>query len=408
MSHAPTTDRIAAIDTLRGFALLGILVMNIQSFAMVDGAYFNPSLHMDLTGVNWAVWTVSHIFADMKFMAIFSILFGAGIVLMSDARAAGGRPVVGLHLKRTFWLFVFGMIHAYLIWPGDILVTYAIAGLVVFWLRNKTPRTLFIWAGLMLAVAPLIGLLGAAAATYGPAEVRADIVAGFGYTAQEIADEIAAYRGSWIDGFQARVSVAVYQQLDAIPFFLFWRAGGLMLMGMALFKLGVLTAVCTPRTYRKIAIGGLVIGLPLCITSVVMNADAGWDPVYSLLGVGALWNYIGSIAMALAYIAGVMLAVKSGLLQGVQARLAAVGRMAFTNYIAQSVICTAVFYGWGLGLFGYVDRWGQLLIVLAVWALQLWWSPWWLRRYRFGPLEWAWRSLTYLQAQPMVRRASPN
>lgn len=129
-------QRLSSIDTLRGFALLGILVMNIQSFAMISAAYTFPNLHMDISGVNLVIWTLSHVFADLKFMAIFSMLFGAGVILATQRRDQAGRRTWTYHYARTFWLLIFGMIHAYFIWYGDILVTYALCGFVVYWFRN--------------------------------------------------------------------------------------------------------------------------------------------------------------------------------------------------------------------------------------------------------------------------------
>ena len=181
-----------------------------------------------------------------------------------------------------------------------------------------------------------------------------------------------------------------------------WRAGGMMLIGMGLYKLGVLTAERDTGFYRKLFIFGAVAGLALTGWGLYQNMSRGFPMEYSFF-LGSQWNYWGSIPMGLAWIALVMLVVKSGALPALRDRLAAVGRTAFSNYILQSVIMTLVFYGHGLGLFGDVGRTGQMGMVLAVWLLQLWISPLWLVRYRFGPLEWAWRSLTYWQRQPMRR-----
>ncbi|MFH1754581.1 MAG: hypothetical protein ABIA59_02650 [Candidatus Latescibacterota bacterium] len=128
-------ERSVSLDVLRGVAVLGILIMNIQSFSMIEAAYLNPSSYGDLTGLNKWVSIVSHIFADQKFMTIFSILFGAGIVLMTSKAEATGRKSAGLHYRRTFWLLVIGAMHAYLLWHGDILVLYALCSLGVFWFR---------------------------------------------------------------------------------------------------------------------------------------------------------------------------------------------------------------------------------------------------------------------------------
>ena len=139
ISPISTENRIISLDILRGFAILGILIMNIQSFSMITAAYVNPTAYGDLTGINKWTWIISHIIADNKFMTIFSILFGAGIVLMSDKIKKAGRKQAGIYYRRIFWLFVIGMVHAYLFWYGDILVCYAVCGLIVFLFRNLKP-----------------------------------------------------------------------------------------------------------------------------------------------------------------------------------------------------------------------------------------------------------------------------
>lgn len=392
-------ERIASIDVLRGFALLGILIMNIQSFAMVEAAYFDPSAHGDLSGINWWVWAISHAFADMKFMALFSMLFGAGIILATQSRDARGLPSFAYHYRRNLWLLVFGMIHGYLIWYGDILVTYALAAFVLYWLRSLRALWLMVIGALLLSV-PLVLNLSLA---YAPADIVQEIATGFAYAPEQMRAEIAAYRGSWAEQLAQRVPATAAMQTEAIPAFLIWRAGGLMLLGMGLFKLGILAGSRSARFYTSLALVSLCLGLPLVSLSVINLTAQGYDAMYSQVGMGLVYNYFGSIAMALAYIGLVMRLVQSGWLLGLQKRLAAVGRTAFTNYIMQSLICTFVFYGVGLGLFGSVERWGQGVIVLAIWALQLGIAPLWLAKYRFGPLEWLWRSLTYMRLQPMLR-----
>lgn len=397
----PTAQRIDALDTLRGFALLGILLMNIQSFAMIEAAYFDPSQHMDLTGVNWAVWVIGHMFADLKFMAIFSMLFGAGIVLLTERREAAGLSSAALHYTRNFWLLIFGLLHATLIWYGDILVTYALCAFVVYWVRRFSVRWLLILGLLVLCIPPLLSILSGLSLQQAPEAIRAEVAAGFVPTEAEAAAEIAAYRGTWMSAFAHRLHTAKAFWSEALPFFLFWRASGLMLIGMALYKAGVLSAQRSAGFYGWMILAGFGLGLPLLTVSVVFNAAVGWDIWYSFFGLGSVYNYVGSLGLAAAYIGLVMRLVQVGAVPRLQARLAAVGRMALTNYIAQSILCTLVFYGFGLGYFGHMERWAQVLVVPAVWALQLWLSPLWLGYFRYGPLEWLWRVLTYVRWQPM-------
>ena len=392
-------NRLSSIDMLRGLALLGILLMNIQSFAMISAAYSFPNLHMDVSGLNLVVWTMSHVFADMKFMAIFSMLFGAGIILSTRRQDQAGHSTLFFHNIRTFWLLMFGVLHAYFIWYGDILVTYALCGFVVYWFRNLSVPILLGVGGISLSIALLIMVSAGVA----PADVQVGILRDFVPNNAEIASEIAAYKGTWADVQHVRLIEALDMQFSAIPLLLFWRAGGLMLIGIALFKLGVFNAARSPKFYlRLVGVTG-VIGFSLIGYGAVQLIDQNWDPSYSLFQHGGVYNYLGSIAVALFYVGCVMLIAQKRVWPAAQARLAAVGRMAFTNYILQSVIATTFFYGYGFGFFGSVERWGQFLIVLLIWVFQLWLSPIWLSRFRFGPLEWLWRSLTYFKFQPMIK-----
>lgn len=388
--------RIASLDVLRGFALLGILVMNIQIFAMPSAAYQNPTAFGDLTGINLGVWAFAYVFFSQKFLTLFSMLFGAGVCLFADRiEARGGRPATW-HYRRMGWLLAFGLAHAYLLWAGDILVTYAICGCLVYLLRRRRPRTLLV-AGLasLTATSLLLVAAGSALTLPGvPDEAIAEVERGWKPDAPAVEAEVAAYRGGWSEQQPARAAEALGIHLGLLPFFAIWFCGGLMLIGMALYKWGVLGAARDDRFYARLASIGLLAGLPLVAFGMWWNFAGDWAWQRSMF-FGTLFNSWGCIPVALGYLGLVMLAVRRGFLPGLQARLAAVGRMAFTNYLLQTVLCTSIFYGHGLGLFGSAERYHQLLIVFAVWALQLWLSPIWMRRYSYGPLEWLWRTLTY-------------
>ena len=403
---APTraAERIVAIDILRGFALLGILIMNIQSFAMPAAAYSNPTVYGDLTGANRWVWTLSHIFADQKFMTIFSLLFGAGIVLVSGKLDARGQRAWGLHYRRTFWLLLIGLAHAYLLWSGDILVAYALCGFWVYWLRRLRPAWQLALGILVVSIPAFLWLGMAAAMQFIPAEMVQQLQADWQPTAETIADEVASYRGGWLAQMDARVPTTVEFQTVGLLFWALWRAGGLMLMGMALFRWGVLTGRRARSFYVGMAIAGLAIGLPVVSVGVVQNFAHNWSMAYSQFGLGAQANYWGSLFVSAAYIGLLMLFARSRILPWLKNALAAVGRTALTNYLLQTILATAIFYGHGLGLFGSVERVGQIGIVVAIWAFQLVASPLWLRYYRFGPFEWLWRSLSYWRLQPMRTR----
>jgi uncharacterized protein len=213
--------------------------------------------------------------------------------------------------------------------------------------------------------------------------------------------EIEAYRGGWLQQMEHRVPTSFEFQTFFTLMFI-WKPLGLMLVGMAFYKTGVLAAQASRGFYGGMIASGVLLGLPMIAWGVYRNFSAGWTLRYSMF-LGAEWNYWGSLFVAFAWVGAVMLLCQSGAAAGLRSRLAAVGRMAFTNYLLHTFIATSVFYGHGLGYFGRFERWQQFLFVLAVWMFQLWVSPAWLRRFQFGPFEWMWRSLTYGEPQPFRR-----
>lgn len=401
---APVTadERIVSLDVLRGVAILGILLMNIQSFSMVGAAYFNPTAYGDLTGLNRFVWSLSHMLADTKFISIFSMLFGAGIVLFaSKLEGRGLRPGV-VHYRRTFWLLLIGLAHGFLLWGGDILTVYALIGFIVYLFWRRSALGLFITGVIAMAVVVPLYFMGNFGIQMAPPEVMEAMTSFWAPGAEEVAAEVAGFRGMWGDQMPFRSEHMGSALTSAFLFFMLWRVGGMMLVGMALYKWGVLSAKMSKKFYATAAIVGCAAGFPIIWLGIVRRFADGWTMPWSFFN-GSLYNYVGSVLVAWGYIALVMLIVKSGVLGKLGRAFAAAGRMAFTNYLMQTVICTTIFYGHGFGLFGSVERMHQILIVFAVWIFQLWFSTFWLQRFRFGPAEWAWRTLTYLRPQPMRR-----
>ncbi len=398
---APPTKRIVAIDMLRGFALLGILVMNIQAFAMPFPAYFNPTAYGNLTGANYWVWMLSHIFADQKFMTIFSLLFGAGIILLTSRLEERSKSAWKIHYQRNFWLLLFGLAHAYLFWSGDILVLYALCAFVVFWFRKLSPRWLIVLGLLSLTVPSALVWFGGATMQYWPPELQVEMLADWQPDDALLQAELAAYRGGWLAQMEARVPRSLEINTYAFFFWGFWRASGLMLMGMALYKWGIVSAKRSPLFYGVMMAIGLLVGLSFVAYGAQQNFAHGWDIAYSRFGAGFQFNYWASLLVSGGYIGLVMLWTQWGGLAKLQIALAAVGRMALSNYLLHTLIATIIFYGHGFGLFGSVERTGQILIVVAIWLSQIIWSPIWLHYFRFGPAEWLWRSLTYWKLQPI-------
>ncbi len=402
LSFQPTqsTERIQALDFLRGFAILGILIVNIQSFSMPGAAYLNPMAYGDMTGINKWVWIMTYVLADQKFMTIFSILYGAGIVLVTSRAFERTGKSAGLHYRRTFWLLVIGLIHAHLIWYGDILVPYALCALFVYLFRKLKPKTLFIIGTIFISVHSFLYLFLGFSMDFWPQEAIESGIAEWMPPKDVINSEIAAITGSLGEQISANSKSAVF--LETMVFFLvfLWRAGGLMLVGMAMYKWGILTAQRSRAFYSKGMIVGWLLGFPLTILGVYKNFESGWAYEYAMF-LGTEFNYWGSLLISFGYICLVMRIAKSGKLPWLRDRLAAVGQMALTNYLMQSIICVFIFYGIGLGLFGQIERQYQVMIVLAIWIVQILWSRPWLNHFRYGPFEWLWRSLTYMKRQPI-------
>jgi uncharacterized protein len=422
---APVTghERIDALDTLRGVAVLGILVMNIYAFAMPFAAYMNPLLMGGLEWYNLGTWFATHIFFDQKFMTIFSMLFGAGLVMMWQRAEARNAPFARVYYRRQFWLLVIGAMHAYLLWFGDILFYYAVIGMLIYPLRKLRPRTLVIIACCLLPVGMLMNYGG----YYYMSDLKArsaEIVeqqdAGEEVTEEQqavldeweeartfimpsveaVQEDVDAHRGTYLDALTHRAPQVAMMQVQGTIGFALWRIGGLMLLGMAFMKLGILSGERDGSFYRRLMLAGYGLGLPLTVYSCFDLYAHAFDGLY-VMKQGGIANYVGSLLVAFGHIGLTMLIVRARLWQGAMQRFAAVGRMAFTNYLMHTVILTTVFFGYGFGLYGHVPRLPQMAFVVAVIAFQLWLSPWWLARYRFGPAEWLWRSLTYWRRQAM-------
>ena len=384
-------NRIHSLDLIRGFAVLGILIMNITNFSHVNVAYMNPTIGAGLEGYNQYFHAFNYIFADTRFMSIFSILFGAGVVLFTNNAESKGKRAGVLHFKRMFWLLFFGFVHAYLIWEGDILVTYAICGCLIYMLRKKTIRSLLIIAVILFAVPITFNLMTYYGLTMDELE---STFAFFHPSNEQIATEIKIMQSSFIEQMPVRLENAIEFQTFVFLIETFWRTTSLMLLGMILYRKGVLSADKSLSYYNKMILIGFGIGLIVSLTGLNQSYDSEWSGTY-VMSIGANYKIISGLFMAIGYIGLVIWCFKKGIFKKLQNRLQATGRMAFTNYIGMSIICTLIFNGHGLGLYGTLDRLQQFLIVVAIWVLILIVSPLVLKKYRFGPLERLWRKLTY-------------
>jgi uncharacterized protein len=426
--YTPTAafERIRTLDVVRGTALLGILLMNILTFGMPLKAYANLNLWGGRDGLDLWTFVVQWIFFEGKMRALFSMMFGAGIaIFLQRAIAREDRAgAADLFVRRMSWLMLFGILHAWLIWYGDIIYAYGVCGVFLFPYRTMRPRSLCIVAaaGLLFATAMLAGD-GYSKYSKRAAAMQARALEAAGQTLtteqrdaktawdetwnevmpprSELQEEVDGYRSGYVGAIKERAEVVVMWHFIPVYFPVLADFWAMMLLGMALYKLGVLQGERPPGFYVTMAAVGYAIAVPVNAASTWFMVAYDFDPVAS--AVANVPHQLGRVAMALAHMAVIVIVVQRGWLRRLTDRLAAVGQTALTNYIGTSVLCSVIFYKPGFALMGQLQRHELYYVVAVVWVVNLAWSKWWLTRYQFGPLEWCWRSLTYWRRQPMRR-----
>lgn len=385
--HA-TTARFASLDAVRGVAVLGILLLNMVSFGMPEAAYMNPRAYGGWHGADLVAWLINFVLFDGRMRGLFSFLFGASMLLVIERAEAKGENAASVHYRRMGWLLAFGLAHLWLVWKGDILAHYALMGMLAYGLRGlPTEKLLALGATLIAATALLFAMVPVAVMN---AQNLAAFTQSMGVPpAAGIAREIALHRGGYGEILRARLA-----EHAATPLAMLWVYGpetlAYMLFGMAGLRSGMLRGEWPRARYRRwlLVCWGVTLPAYVALAACLILAE------FSLFSV-ALAAWALPVPLRPPMIAGwacliLLLAKPGGALTG---RIAAAGRMAFTNYLATSLICTTLFYGYGLGWFGQLSRWQLYLVVAALWATMLFWSKPWLARFRFGPFEWLWRSL---------------
>ena len=368
------TARITSLDLIRGVAVLGILLMNAVSFNLDDAAYFNLSADGSNNWLDWAVGVFGEIFVDQKFMGLFSLLFGASMILFIDRATARGARAVLLNMWRNALLLLIGILHL-AVWDGDVLTVYAVSSVFLLALR-RLPN------GWLIAIGAALFALSAALALL----------------SQYIADSAnASIAGLWTPGEIDDQSGLALMVLSGF----FLRALGAILIGAGLYRTGFMSGAMSASAYRKTALIGLAIGLPLAALGVIATALNGYSREVAFIG--QIPNTLGTMPAALGYMSLIIL-WDARADAWLKRRLRAVGRMALTNYLTQTLFGVLILTML-LSDNDSVGRAALLLFVFAVWALQLWWSQAWLGRFLFGPAEWLWRVATYRRGQPL-RRAS--
>lgn len=421
----PAAQRIEALDFVRGIALFGILLMNIIGMGLPD-AYTNPNNAGGATGADLTTWIITQIGFEGTQRALFSMLFGASAILLTSRLEASGRPdAADIYFRRNLWLVALGFVNAFVfLWYGDILFAYGVCALFVYAFRNLAPKWLLIYG----VVALFLGTVWTGYETYdllrkheawqaaiaaqdGGAELSQEQQTAisswegarttFKAAPERIASTTKAMTEGWWSAFQhvARIN-GFWQSWGTYRYF--FDIFGMMLIGMGLFRSGVLTLERRTRLYVAMMLGGYVVGLAVNI------AETRWILSHNFSAIAfaqANVSYdLGRLAMTVGHLGTLLLFVRSGALGLLRRAVAAVGQMAVTNYLMQSAIASVLFIG--LGWYNQLQRHELYYIVFATWALQLVLSPVWLRFFRFGPVEWLWRYLTYLKRPPFRRAAA--
>ncbi|GAA0311037.1 DUF418 domain-containing protein [Sphingomonas oligophenolica] len=403
-------SRIATLDVIRGVAVMGILIMNIVAFAMPEPAYGNPAAYGGHRGADLTAWAFNFIFIDGKMRGLFSFLFGASMLLVIDRATAKGENPAQVHFSRMFWLFLFGEAHLILLWWGDILNHYALIGCIAWFFRTLPPYKLVAIA-IMLIVVELwmVGgmaydahnAVAAIQMAHPSAEAlrrHQDFQNSFGMpSASWLRDDLSLHRGPYAallaDSFKK-----AFPSTGNSLLFVGAETLGYILLGMACLKSGMLTGAWSSTAYRRWIAIGFGVGVPISIALACYIAGSGFALFPVVLGGVTLPTLVRPL-MIIGWACLIVLLARRGGALGT--RIGAAGRMAFSNYLGTTILCTTLFYGFGFGLYGRLSRAELYLVVFAVWALMLLWSKPWLEHFRYGPLEWLWRSLARLRFQPM-------
>lgn len=404
----PAQERLAVVDSLRGIALLGILLVNMAAFKSPYAyAFLGTATGEAISGIDHAVrWLIAFL-AEGKFYSTFSFLFGLGFALQLTRLEAQGAPAKLIYARRLGVLLLIGLAHATLIWSGDILVIYALLGFILLLFRQRAPRTILAWAGLLWAIpillmAALVGLLALAASVPESAKILEQ-------SSREVLTELRAEAQRALQAYgQGTVGEILRHRLSELGMiYLFGLFGvptilAMFLLGLYAGRRGIFQDLSAHQALlRKVAWAGLLLGLPLNGAYAWLASQLATD--FSLLALFQvlLFFFLAPALLCLGYLSVMTLLLQREQWQQRLGWLPAVGRTALSNYLLQSVIGTLIFYNYGLGLYGQVSVTVGLLLTLAIYIVQVLLSHWWLRRFRFGPAEWLWRSLTYGQRQPM-------
>jgi uncharacterized protein len=403
-------ERIQIVDILRGFALFGILLVNMAIFSQPFQSILFPA-DPEMPWYDWIATWLIHFLAEGKFYAMFSLLFGLGMILLMERIEARGRRFAPFYARRLLALLLIGLVHAFLIWPGDILIIYALLGFPLLLFRKARPRTLLIWAVLLIAIPLLLiaaatGLVALGSMT---PEGAQQIEQSFAATkAGYLADVARGYEVYSAGNFLGITAQRVYDYLSMglISFFVLgFNILAMFLVGVYFGKRRIFNDLDAHRPlFRKLLTWGLTVGLVgNAIYATLIMGIPRYDASIELL-LATVAQGIGAPLLMLGYVAAICLLALRPAWGRRLTLLAPVGQMALTNYLLQSLVCTMIFYGYGLALFGQVGAAWGIVLTVVIYLLLIPFSHWWMRRFLYGPAEWLWRSMTYLEMQPMRRK----
>lgn len=407
------TERVELVDILRGFAILGILLVNLSAAnATVYGLVINDVVWPQ-TIDKVAVWFV-RMFGEGKFYPLFSMLFGWGLATQMARAEVKGVAFVPLYSRRLLVLLLIGLVHAFLMWEGDILVIYAVMGFVLLLFRHRSPKTLLIWSaiGLSIPILANLALFGLVQLGYlsgaGPSIEQGFAAALDDYRAQASQAVQVYSQGSYGEILQQRVKDLAFLYISSFFFFI-PNVFGMLLLGLYVGRRGITQAIPSQLPlFRRLLVWGFGLGLVGNLVYVYSMEVSSRAVPSAMTIAGAVGYGIGGPALMLGYVAALTLLAQQPAWEQRLAVLAPVGRMAMTNYLTHSLLYNVIFYSHGFGLLGQVGPATLLVLGLLIFAGQIVVSHWWLRRFQFGPIEWVWRSLTYLKPQPMRIPASPE
>ncbi|MGE3690249.1 MAG: DUF418 domain-containing protein [Novosphingobium sp.] len=403
-------DRIRSLDLIRGVAVLGILAVNIAGFSGPAVSTLSPNFPGAGTAADAWAFAAVFLLIEGKMRALFSILFGASMLLFIERRDATGAFGDLLQLRRLGWLALFGLAHFYLFWWGDILFLYAVAGTLALFMREMPVKRLVLtglvifaaWhgAGAVLSLSDIHEEENVRLGVASPAEIRSNTQA-LTNMRQGATRDLREYDSGFVELIEAKLTRDPFKPLRIVLLSM-GETLPLMLFGMALFRAGFFSGAWNRKVLVRIAAAGIVVGGAMTLAMLAW----AWPRQFPVRAMGHIvqyWCAPPHLAMALGYAALLVLFTRPVSQSWLGARLTAAGRMAFSNYLLTSVAMTGLFNGWGLGLAGRYGHAAQLVFVAGAWAVMLVWSELWLRRFRQGPLEWAWRSLTEGRMQPFRR-----